>query len=513
VFASLSFAPRGGRLLAAYRKVPGFAALTEAAYRAVAGHRGMASAVTGLLWGKTVERPTYRLANALFLRLLGLCYLAAFVSLWVQVDGLIGSRGILPVKDLLEAARAQLGGQRWTMLPTFCWWNASDGFLHLLCGGGALCSLSVAGQNFLEFQWDVLLLEAGFLGIWLAPLRRWRVGAALEPPWAARALLCWLLFRLMFSSGFVKLSSGDPNWRNLTALAYHYWTQPLPPWTAWFVAQLPLSFHKLSCLVMFAIELGAPFLIVAPRRLRLAACAALAGLQLIIAATGNYAFFNLLSLSLCVLLLDDAVFPRALRERAARDPRASAGRWPGLVLAPVLGVVLVASLIFFAATLRLRVPWPGAAISLARATMPFRSVGTYGLFMVMTTSRPEIVVEGSDDGRSWLSYEFRWKPGETTRRPRFVAPHQPRLDWQMWFAALGTCEENPWFLAFLDRLLEGSPAVERLLLRNPFPSHPPRYIRAVLYDYRFTDSAARRATGAWWRREARGLYCPTLERR
>jgi hypothetical protein len=385
--------------------------------------------------------------------------------------------------------------------------NPGDAFLHFLCAGGALAallvvlglvpapallvcwifslSLSVAGQTFLEFQWDLLLLEAGFLGIWLAPPRRWRLGAVLDPPWAARALLWWLLFRLMFSSGFVKLASGDPNWRNLTALTYHYWTQPLPPWTAWFAAQLPLSFHKLSCFVLLAIELAAPFLIIAPRLLRLVSCAAMAGLQLIIAGTGNYAFFNLLTLALCVLLVDDASFPRALRDRAARDPRASLGRWPALVLAPVLGLVLIVSVMLFAGTLRLRLPWPGAAVSLARATLPFRSVGTYGLFMVMTTSRPEIVVEGSDDGVSWLAYEFRWKPGETTRRPRFVAPHQPRLDWQMWFAALGTCEENPWFVAFLDRLLEGSPAVERLLLRNPFPKHPPRYIRAVLYDYRF----------------------------
>src|SRR6185369_14085981 len=253
----------------------------------------------------------------------------------------------------------------------------------------------------------------------------------------------WLLFRLMFSSGFVKLASGDPTWRNLTALTFHYWTQPLPPWTAWFVAQSPVAFHKFACFVMFAIELGAPFLIVAPRRLRLIACGAMAGLQILIAATGNYAFFNLLSLALCVLLVDDASFPRTLRQRAAADPRASRGRWPVLILAPVLGLVLLVSVMLFAGTLRLRVPWPAPAVSLARATLPFSAVGTYGLFMVMTTSRPEIVVEGSEDGVSWLAYEFRWKPGDPMRRPRFVAPHQPRLDWQMWFAALGTFEENP----------------------------------------------------------------------
>jgi len=534
VFVSLSFAPRRGWLLTAYRSVPGLAAVTEFAYGVIGRRRSAASAVTSALWGKSVERPSYRLSNALFLRLLGLCYIAAFLSLWVQVDGLIGSRGIMPARDLLEAARAQLGGERWTALPTLSWLNASDGFLHFLCGAGTLAallaaaglvpapalflcwvsylSLSNVGQPFLDFQWDLLLLETGFLGIWLAPVRRLRVGAALEPSPVVRALLLWLLFRLMFSSGFVKLASGDPNWRNLTALTYHYWTQPLPPWTASFVSHSPIWFHKFSCFVMFTVELGAPLLIVAPRRLRLIACGAMVGLQTMIAATGNYAFFNLLTLALCVLLLDDAVFPSRLRERAASDPLAARGRWPRFVLAPMASVVLVASLVEFAGTLRLRLPWPGLAISAARAAIRLRSVGNYGLFMVMTTSRPEILVEGSGDGAAWRPYEFRWKPGDVMRRPRFVAPHQPRLDWQMWFAALGTCEENPWFIAFLGRLLQGSPDVERLLLRSPFPNHPPRYIRAVLYEYRFTDSAERRTTGAWWKREEKGLYCPILSR-
>ncbi len=534
VFVSLSFAPRRGCLLAAYRNVPGLAAVTEFAYGVIARHRTAASAVTSALWGKSVERPSYRLSNALFLRLLGLCYLAAFLSLWVQVDGLIGSRGIMPARDLLDAARSQLGGERWTALPTLSWLNASDGFLHFLCGAGTLAallaaiglvpapalilcwisylSLSNVGQPFLDFQWDLLLLETGFLGIWLAPVRRLRVGAALEPSSMVRALLLWLLFRLMFSSGFVKLASGDPNWRNLTALTYHYWTQPLPPWTAWFVSHSSIWFHKFSCFVMFAVELGSPLLIVAPRRLRLIACGAMVGLQTIITATGNYAFFNLLTVALCVLLLDDSVFPSRLRERAAQDALAPRGRWPRFVLAPVAAVVLVASLVEFGSTLRLRLPWPGLAISAARAAIRLRSVGNYGLFMVMTTSRPEILVEGSEDGAAWRPYEFRWKPGNVMRRPRFVAPHQPRLDWQMWFAALGTCEENPWFIAFLGRLLQGSPDVERLLLRKPFPNHPPRYIRAVLYEYRFTDSAERRSTGAWWKREEKGLYCPILSR-
>ncbi len=373
-------------------------------------------------------------------------------------------------------------------------------------------SLCGAGQDFLEFQWDMLLLETGFLAIFLAPVARWRLPTRLEAPSTARWLLLWLLFRLMFSSGFVKLASGDPNWKNLTALTYHYWTQPLPPWTAWFMAQDPIWFLKASCLVMFAVELGAPFLIVAPRRLRLFGAAAMAGLQAVIAATGNYAFFNLLTIALCVLLVDDSVFPRRARERAASGPNPARGRWPRWALLPVGALVLLLSVVHFAGTLRLTVPWPGAVISVARAALPFRSVNNYGLFMVMTTSRPEIILEGSDDGAAWKPYEFRWKPGDVTRRPRFVAPHQPRLDWQMWFAALGTYDEQPWFVPFCARLLEGAPSVTRLLAKNPFPNAPPRYLRATVYEYRFTSRAERRATGAWWKREQKGLYLPVLSR-
>ena len=532
VFRSLAFAPRRRWLLAAYKAVPGFAPAAELAYRGIARHRGAASAATRALWGGNVEVPTYRLSNALFLRLVGVCYLAAFVSLWLQVDGLIGSRGILPVQDFLEAVRTQLGGARWTLFPTFCWISGGDGFLHFLCAGGTVAallvllgfvpvpallvcwafylSLSVAGQEFLEFQWDLLLLETGFLALWLAPPGLRRLRLSLDSPRVARALLLWLLFRLMFSSGLVKLASGDPNWRNLSALTYHYWTQPLPPWTAWFMDKLPFGFQKLSCAVMFAVELGAPFLILTPRRLRLAGAAAMAGLEAIIAATGNYAFFNLLTIALCLLLVDDAAFPRRWREAAARGQGVPAARRPRYALGTAAAVIALVSAVEFTASLGARLPWPGFAVSLTRATIPFRSIGSYGLFAVMTTSRPEILVEGSADGVTWLPYEFRWKPGDVTRRPAFVAPHQPRLDWQMWFAALGRCEDNPWFIAFERRLLEGSPPVLRLLTRNPFPAAPPRYLRTTLYAYRFTDAATRRATGAWWQRQPLRPFCPSL---
>jgi predicted DCC family thiol-disulfide oxidoreductase YuxK len=534
VLATLARIPgRRGLLRKLYGNIPGLAPILELVYRIVAAHRSAALRVTHLLWGKSVLKPTYAAASALFLRLLGLCYLAAFVSLWVQIDGLVGSNGILPVGRFLDWIRGQTGAERYWLAPTLSWVFPGDAGLHALCGVGAaasialllgfapaasaavawICylSLSVAGQVFLQFQWDILLTEAGLLAIFLAAPFRWRIRSGLSPSPVARFLLVCLLLRVMFSSGVVKLASGDPAWRDLTALQYHYWTQPLPPWTAWFMNLASPELQKLSCAFLFVAELLAPLLFFAPRRLRLLGFGLTIVLETLIALTGNYAFFNLLAIALAFLLLDDDAFPRRWRESAHKEAVAKPKRWPKSVLAPAAVVLFLASAVPFAATLGL-VRWiPSPLVGLYRIVAPFRSTSSYGLFAIMTKTRLEIVVEGSDDGVEWRAYEFRWKPGDPKRRPAFVAPHQPRVDWQMWFAALGRFEENPWFAAFLQKLLEGSPAVERLLEKNPFPDRPPRYIRAVAYDYRFTDGVERRRSGAWWTRRALGPYGPVLE--
>lgn len=481
--------------------------------------------------------PNHSLVRWLFLRALGIVYLIAFASLWAQVDGLIGSSGVLPIREFLDGVRRQTGHERYWLLPTLCWLDPGDGFLGVLCGGGVLLScllilgwapapilvllwafylsLTLAGQDFLGFQWDSLLLEAGLLSVFFAPLGLRPLPGREAPPspvalWGLR----WLLFRLMLSSGVVKLASGDAAWRGLTALRFHYETQPLPTWVGWYVHQLPGMFQTASVILTFVMELAVPFLVFAPRRLRLGGAAALVGFQLLIAATGNYCFFNLLTIVLCLLLLDDEALPRRWRAWPARTGAGSpAGRpWPRWLLAPVAAVILVISSAEMLGTLGLTLPWPRPVVVLYSWVAPFRSINSYGLFAVMTTRRPEIVVEGSRDGRTWLAYEFRWKPGDLARSPRFVAPYQPRLDWQMWFAALGRSEDNAWFVRFLLRLLDGSPQVTSLLERNPFGATPPRFVRAVLYDYRFTDLATRRAHGTWWRREPMGLYCPALSR-
>jgi hypothetical protein len=467
----------------------------------------------------------------LFLRALALVYLCAFLSLLVQVEGLVGSRGILPVEELLRYVRERTGTERYWLLPTLFWIDAGDRSLLVLCGAGAglavvlllgfapvpvlallwalYLSLVSVGQVFLGYQWDALLLETGLLAAWFAP-GGLRPRAGGEPPALVLWLLRWLLFRLMLSSGLVKLASGDPAWRCLTALDYHYWTQPLPTWLGWYAHQTPPWTHAASVVVMFGVELLVPFAIFAGRRARLSAFAALLALQALIAATGNYAFFNLLTAALCLLLLDDAALPGWLGGRLpAPDPGRGPTRWRRQDLA-LAAIVLPISVTHLAGATGLRASWPPPLAQLRAAVAPFASVNGYGLFAVMTTARPEIVIEGSRDGETWLPYEFHWKPGDPHLAPAFVAPHQPRLDWQMWFAALESCESSPWLGRFLARLRQGSPAVGGLLAADPFAGDPPSQVRALLYEYRFTDVVARRRTGAWWERTRLGLFCPVV---
>jgi len=478
---------------------------------------------------------SYFLSRRLFLRFLAVIFLIAFVSLGVQIRALVGSKGILPAYYFLNVAKERIGPEAYRLLPTLCWFNSSDFFLDFLCWGGALLSivllvgfapplilfllwafylsLLIVCRDFLGFQWDALLLEVAFLSIFLAPLQILpKAERESAPPPIVLWLLRWLLFRLMVSSGIVKLMSGDPTWRNLTALDYHYETQPLPTWTSWYMDHLPFWFQKTSVLGMFTIELAVPFLIFGPRRCRHIAFACLVGFQLLIIGTGNYAFFNWLTIALCVLLIDDAVWIR-LAELFGLHPRVAihpSRGWPKSLLAPVAAVVMSVTAWLLWDELRLPTGWLTPVERLYGWLAPINSLNRYGLFAVMTTERLEIVVEGSDDNVSWLPYEFKYKPGELSRRPQFVAPYQPRLDWQMWFAALGSYRENLWFMNLCRRLLEGSPTVLALMSGNPFGNAPPKYIRAILYQYHFTDSAQREKDGTWWSREQKGLYCPVF---
>jgi hypothetical protein len=234
-------------------------------------------------------------------------------------------------------------------------------------------------------------------------------------------------------------------------------------------------------------------------------------------ATGNYCFFNLLTMALCLFLLDDRALMRLMpakwkKKRAAfKRPLLPLGRWqwPRPIIILLAGVILWISLIQLGSMFHVPITWR-PLVGSYRWVAAFRTINSYGLFAVMTMQRPEIIVQGSNDGKNWANYEFKYKPGDVKHRPQFLAPYQPRLDWQMWFAALGNYRQNPWFINLCVHLLDGSQPVLHLLERNPFPAAPPHYVRALVYEYHFTNWSIRRKTGAWWQRELRGVYLPVL---
>jgi lipase maturation factor 1 len=505
VFRLLAFAPGKQWPLWLYKNIPGFAPVTEAIYRFIAGHRDLGYHSTTLLFGKEIHPQRHNAVVWLFEKALALVYLSAFISFALQATALIGSDGVSPIGLYLARASQALGASAWLQVPTLLWiahsntalevlsWAGAGASIALLCGALprliAVClyilylSIVASGQEFMSFQWDFLLLEAGFLAIFL--------GSSKRIVWLYRALL----FRLMLMSGTVKLLSGDTTWHNLTALNFHYQTQPIPTPVAWYAQQLPAWFQKFSVASVFTIEILVPFLIFAPRRLRHFAAWCL---QVCILITGNYAFFNWLALAFCLFLFDDRALPKIVPARARKTS--------------VSAIVFAIILLFGFAELyenftRRALPGVGNVMAI---TAPFGIVNGYGLFAIMTTQRLEIVIEGSNDGVTWLPYEFPYKPGDVRRRPPWVAPYQPRLDWQMWFAALGNYRENPWFVSLITCLLHGSPDVLKLFAHNPFPEKPPARIRAVVYEYKFTDFEARRKTAAWWTREPLGRYIPSI---
>jgi uncharacterized membrane protein YphA (DoxX/SURF4 family) len=473
-----------------------------------------------------------------FVCALALAHFTAFASFWVQARGLVGPSGILPAGQYFAAARAQLGNAAWYDLPSFFWILGTGRAIGMVCALGLVLSVLVffriarapclilmwacylslmsVGQVFFDFQWDTLLLECSLVAVFLVPWTLGRAPRDYDPPTWGRYVAWWLLFRLMFFSGLVKLTSGDPTWRHLLALTFHYQTQPLPSPLAWYAHQLPVWFQEASCAVMFAIELLAPLCLIAGRRARHGAALWLIFLQVVIALTGNYAFFNLLSIGLCLTCLDDAWWQK-LHLRPAGPAAEPASQRSRLMRAKPTLVRWFAAfyfgLTFFVSVTALfrGMGRSEPVVLLERVIGPWESFNTYGLFAVMTTERPELIIEGSDDQRDWREYGLPYKPGDLARRPRWVAPYQPRLDWQLWFAALEPSESNPWVGTLCEKLLRNDPAVLGLFAANPFPGHAPHYIRVVRYQYEFTDAAERRRTGNWWRRSPLDFYIGPVE--
>jgi len=467
----------------------------------------------------------------LFLRALGLIFLSGFYSLAFQIYGLIGERGILPAASYLSEIAGAFGpSKRVWYAPTLLWLHSGDTALKLVVAGGLIASallvLNVwprlmvgistllflsciaALQDFSSYQSDGMLLEAGFLSLFFAPRGILPGLGATDPPSAfSRFMLLWEWFRIYFESGVVKLASGDPHWRNLTAMDDYYQNGPLPSWIGWYVQQLPHWYHAGTVLVILFVELVLVWAVFLPRRFRVVCFIVVTTLQVGIIATANYCFLNYLVLTLGVLLLDDRELARVGFRFVDSVSRENTRRFR--VTRKLQTTVLAVA--FYATIAAFLVDTSSSIVtSPARLLAPFRIANAYGLFAVMTEARYEIEFQGSRDGRTWIAYPFRYKPQNPVERPGFFAPYQPRFDWNLWFASLGSARENPWVLLAQERLLEGSPAVLTLFKGDPFHGKPPAMVRTILWQYWFTDLRTQRVTGAWWRRKGLGPYSVTL---
>ena len=450
----------------------------------------------------------YVRARWLWLRALGLIFFSAFYSLLFQIHGLIGPNGILPAREFLPALRQFTGWKAFWLAPTLLWISTSDAMLDVIVWVGIAASVAIvanvfpriaiavagicflsfigAAQDFASYQSDGMLLEAALLSLFL--------GSKKEPPTrAAVFMLQWEWFRIYFESGVVKILSGEQQWRDLTAMDKYYENGPLPTWIGWHVQQWPHSFHAFTAALTLVVELLVVWLLFFPKKSKLIAFCITTPLQIGIILTANYAFLNYLVLALGVWLLESVAAPAS--DAGGRSGR----RYTQAFVLPVLFITTVAS--FMAPN-----------FPTVRLLEPFRVANSYGLFAVMTRARYEIEFQGTRDGTHWVAYPFRYKPQDPMKPPGIYAPYQPRFEWNLWFASLGTWESNRWVLNTEARLLENEPSVLKLFAGNPFAAAPPTTVRAVQWQYWFTTREEHRRTGAWWRRELIGDYAPAVTR-
>ena len=508
----------------------------------------------------TEKRPGHLWPRWIFLRALGLIYFSAFYSLLFQIKGLIGPNGILPAADYLQAVNAALHLQSYWTVPTLLWFGASNGALMTLCWVGLIASLLVTlnlwprasllicflcfvsfvsvARDFSGYQSDGMLLEAGFIALFFAPPGlRPGLGELNPPSRASFFLLQWEWFRIYFESGVAKIGSGDLAWRQFTAMDDYYQNGPLPTWIGWYVQHLPHWFHAGATVYTLVTELLIVWMLFLPRRFRIACFFIVTPFEISIIATANYTFLNYLVLLLGVLLLDDRfldwILPLRFRElvrgkplmglagatgavAGAPKPMSARAEWRErftplrrLFAGACLGLVFYSTTALLLWMFMPGLPLPQAPV---QALEPFRIANSYGLFAVMTHERYEIEFQGSLDGKMWIAYPFRYKPQAIDKAPGIYAPYQPRFEWNLWFASLGSWQQSRFVVWTEERLLKNEPDVLSLFASNPFPSAPPREVRTVIYQYWFTDMRTKRETGNWWRREELRQYAPALER-
>ena len=480
--------------------------------------------ITKPLSGLKTDVPHYDLTRSVFLKALGIIYLAAFVSYGVQVAGLFGSEGILPIYDYLEMISGKYGALSYYLVPSVHWLSSSDIMLKLVpMAGGALSlflifgfaeryalaflfllylSIVSTGRVFMGHQWDNLLLETGFLTFLFsfAPVFIW--------------LLRLLLFRFVFIAGIAKFLSQDTSWRDLTAMSHFYENQPIPNAFSWYLHQLPLWFDKVVAGILLFIQIVVPFFIFAPRRVRIGVASVLAVTQFIILLSGNFNFFFLTGLALCLLLIDDQVLKRFIKAKYLKRIKTLKVYKPHWARTTVISVLMVFLLVMagsFASQL-FRGKHPDLLAPVVSKIAPFHLVNNYGLFAYMPQERPEIIIQGSNDKELWFTLNFKYKPDAVLqKRPAWATPHQPRLDWQLRVATTGNYQSNPWFVNFAKRILDGSEDVNRLLAKNPFGDKPPKYIKALVFNYEFTNFSERKETGDWWKKgKFLGEYLPAV---
>lgn len=467
----------------------------------------------------------YQLVSALFLRLLAICYFIAFFTLTFQITGLVGEQGILPLSPWLNYLVNDLGSVAYLYFPMLFWFEQSDWFLQAIAWAGCVLSLLVffnifprlnlvllfifylslvkAGQTFMNFQWDGLLLEAGFLSIFLRPDSRLMI-----------FLFRWLLFRLRFMSGISKLAMGDPSWLGMTALLFYFETQPLPHVGAWYFHNLPEIVLIAATVLVLMIEIIVPFMMFLSRKYRFIAAWITLGLQLLILLSSNHNWFNILSMALCLFLFDDkalrSVLPTPL-QRWLTNSWKPVVALPSSSLAYRFRVILVAVIVSAGSLTIYRMAvrdnlcyYPNLALDVLQQ---WHIVNTYHVFPTMTTRQIELKVEGSIDGVEWRPYEFIYRPNALDEMPAVVLPHHPRLDWMVWFVPFHP-RFLDWFDAFLTGLLENASGVLGLLENNPFPEQAPNFIRVHAWHYEFTTPEEKEETGNWWKRRYLGLFPP-----
>lgn len=480
---------------------------------------------------------SYELTRSFFLRFLGFIYFVAYLSLNRQAPALFGEHGLLPTRLLLSNVHEALDASTlhcFWRLPSIFWFNCSDSWLLIGSYLGLLASLLIMagatnatlmalqwflylsfvhiGQVFYGYGWETMTLEAGFLAIFLCPLRSIKPSPQHYPaPKIVVWFYRWMLFRVMLGAGLIKIR-GDECWRDLTCLVYHYETQPLPNPISWYLHQMPLWFHQAGGLFNHFVELIVPWFYFAPRRIRHLAGGFTILFQTILILSGNLSFLNWLTIAIAIPLFDDAALSRLRRvlgigERPPLAPlRASAAR--RIVLSCLSALVISLSIYPVRNML--------SSGQLMNASFNrLHLVNTYGAFGSVGKVRNEIILEGTydkvpDDSAHWQAYEFVAKPGDPKRRPPFIAPYQSRIDWQIWFAAMEDYAQNPWLVHFIYKLLNGDQRAIGLLKTNPFTKGPPRCIRADLYEYHFTKD--REVSGAWWERKLVGSYLPPLSK-